>query len=153
MTNLPLVSDEIERPAPTGWMYVSWQSGQEVKELKLNRFHPDQLAYYRQHRNVSESVLFDLGAMNFYATRAVQAEQDLVAPLIDKCAEIVSPYLKSEGESGRIANAIIGELSVLRRFIARQRTTGDRIAEREPLYWWTESEVKIWKLAKTGKFY
>ena len=153
MIDLPLVSEEIEQPEPIGWIYTSWQAGRQVTELTLNRFHPDQLAHYRQHGHVIEDQLFGFGALDSYAASAVQAEQDIAAPLIDKCAKIVTPHLKDEDECAKLAKAVIEELTVLRRLVARGRNTGDRISEQEPLYWWTESEVSTWRFAKTGKSY
>ena len=142
----PLVSEEIEKPEPIAWLYETADRRREALVFKT----PDaQLEEYRlKCQQIYESELFGLGSLESYAQNAVQAEQDRILPFVEECANILTPHRDGDDDCARLANQVLHELAQLRRLVSRGSGSGERGGEKEPLWWWTESDIEAWSLSR-----
>jgi hypothetical protein len=116
----PLVSEELEKPVPEAWLY---QTADYRREVLLSKMHDAQLEHYRSAgRHIYESDLFNIGALNRFAQDAVQAEQDLIVPLIEKCAEHLNRYINERKDDSKLVHDASDALDVLRLFVIRGRS-------------------------------
>jgi hypothetical protein len=142
----PLVSKELETPDPSAWLY-----GQPNGYLGVSTIRDPaerRRACRDTFKNYYEKELFDFDALQGFAQSAVQAEQDLIEALIEKCASVVTPHCKAEDNCAKLANETLSELAELRRLVMRGRASHPHGGEKEPSWWRSEDDIEKWTFAR-----
>jgi hypothetical protein len=95
MSNLPLLSSEIEPPEILGWFHKLSSFLGETVTITRNPLTNEQLASYEKTGTVVSGRAVSLVDSERFAMNAVFAEQDLVTAKLDHCAKIVASHLIS----------------------------------------------------------
>ena len=137
MSDLPLLSSEIEPPEILGWFHKLSSFLGETVTITRNPLTHEQLASYEKTGTVVSGQAVSLGDSERFAMNAVFAEQDLVTTKLDHCAEIVASHLNENENCNKLANEVLDELAALRNLVNRGRS-GQGFWDKPN--WWNRTE-------------